>query len=134
MGHEEIGQRKPFLHLHQKIEDLRLYGKIERRNRLVADDQFRLENERPGNADALALAAGKLVRIAVECIRRQTHLRDDRLDDLTLLRPVADAVHLQRPGKDGSHRLARIERREWVLKDHLDAAADAAQAATTSSP
>ncbi|MNZ91265.1 hypothetical protein D3C78_1102420 [compost metagenome] len=67
------------------------------------------------------------MRIPVERIRRQTDLRDDGFDDFPLARPVSDTVHLQRPGQNGAHGLARVERGEGVLKDHLDAAADAAQ-------
>ncbi|MNE20919.1 hypothetical protein D3C80_1140620 [compost metagenome] len=67
------------------------------------------------------------MRITVERIRGQADLRDDGFNNLPLARPVADAVHFQRPGKDGAHRLSRIERGEGILKDHLDAAAYAAQ-------
>ena len=55
----------------QQIDDLRLDRHVERRHRLVADDQLRLEDHRPRDADALALAAGELVRIAVDHLRRR---------------------------------------------------------------
>ena len=48
----------------EQIDDLRLDRDVERRDRLVADDQLRLAGQRAGDADALALAAGELVRIA----------------------------------------------------------------------
>jgi len=35
-----------------------------RRDRLVANNERRLDGERPSDADALALAAGELVRVA----------------------------------------------------------------------
>ena len=47
-------------------EDLRLHGDVERRGRLVGDQQIGLVGERHGDHDALALAAGKLMRIALE--------------------------------------------------------------------
>ena len=61
---EDVGQPKPVLQLAQQVEDLRADRDVERRDRLVADDQFRLDRERAGDGDALALAAGEFVRIA----------------------------------------------------------------------
>ncbi len=46
-----------------KAQDLRLDGHVERRRRLVGDEQLRVAGERCGDDDALALAAGELVRI-----------------------------------------------------------------------
>jgi hypothetical protein len=39
-----------------------LYRHVEAADRLVADDQLRLERERPGDSDALSLSARQLVR------------------------------------------------------------------------
>ena len=62
VGDEDVGQVAPLLQLLQQIQDLRLDGHIERGDRLVGDDQLRVESEGPGEADPLALAAGELVR------------------------------------------------------------------------
>ncbi len=51
-------------------QDLRLHGDVERRRRLVGDQQVRLVGERHGDHDALALAAGELVRIGAEPLLR----------------------------------------------------------------
>ena len=59
------------LQVEQQVQHLRLHGDVERRDRLVGDDELRLEGERAGDADALALAAGEFVRIAVHRVRRQ---------------------------------------------------------------
>jgi hypothetical protein len=48
------------------FEDLRLHGDVERRRRLVGDQQVRLVGERHGDHHALALAARQLVRIGAE--------------------------------------------------------------------
>ena len=60
-------ERQPELALQvaQQVEDLRLDRHVERGDRLVGHDQLRLERERAGHADALPLAAGELVRVAV---------------------------------------------------------------------
>ena len=64
VGDEHVGQPELALELLQQVQDLRLDRDVERGDRLVADDEVRLEDERPGDADALALAAGELVRVA----------------------------------------------------------------------
>ncbi len=95
MRNEEIGKRQLRLHLDQQVEDLRLDRKVEGRDRLVADDELRLQDQRAGDADPLALAAGELVRIAVEASRGRptwaTICRSDRL----ALRALANAMHRQ---------------------------------------
>ena len=48
----------------EQDQDLRLDADVERRHRLVGEDEVRAERERAGDADALALAARELVRIA----------------------------------------------------------------------
>ena len=45
----------------EQVEDLRLHRDVEGRHRLVADDELRLGDHRPGDGDALALATGELV-------------------------------------------------------------------------
>ena len=55
----------------QQVDDLRLDRDVERGDRLVADDQLGIDRERPGDADALALAAGELVRIAPRMLGQQ---------------------------------------------------------------
>ena len=61
---EEIGQAEIALQLHEQIDDLRLDRDVERRDGFIADDELRLDRERPGNPDPLPLAARELVRIA----------------------------------------------------------------------
>ena len=59
---EQIRQAELVLKLLEQVDDLRLHGHVERRHRLVGDDQLRVQRQRPGDADALALPAGELVR------------------------------------------------------------------------
>jgi hypothetical protein len=65
VGDEQVGQAQLALQLEQQVEHLALDGDIERRHRLVADDQLRAQGDGAGDADALALAAGELERVAV---------------------------------------------------------------------
>ena len=63
---EEVGDAELFLQLHEQVDHLGLDRDVEGRDGLVADDEPRLDGEGPGDADALPLAAGELVRIAVQ--------------------------------------------------------------------
>ena len=65
MADEDVGEPELLLELYEQVDDLGLDGDVESRDRLVADDDLRLEDNGTGNADALALAARELVRIAV---------------------------------------------------------------------
>ena len=71
---EEIGDAEFLLQVLQQIDDLGLNRDVERRDRFVADDQFGLDGERAGDADALALAARERVWVAVEGAGRQADL------------------------------------------------------------
>ncbi|MOA52883.1 hypothetical protein D3C78_1762530 [compost metagenome] len=57
VGDEQVAQAPLILQLAQQIDDLRLHGKIERRGRLIEQDEFRLQRHGTRNGDALALAA-----------------------------------------------------------------------------
>ena len=76
---EHVGQRGSRCSSSKQIQDLRADRDVERADRLVADDQVRLERERARDADALALAARELVRIAAHELRIDADLREQRL-------------------------------------------------------
>ena len=106
-------------------EDLRLDRHVERGRRLVAHDQRRPMQQRDRDRDALAHAAGELVRIGVEALRRvgNAHRRErlDRSRRAPLGRHAL--VRLQRKPhlrRDGQH---RIEHAHRILKHHRDALA-----------
>src|SRR3954463_10001294 len=71
---EQIGEAVLALQVDQQIDYLGLDRDIERRYRLPAYDQARPERQRARDADALALAAGELVRIVVDLIRPEPDL------------------------------------------------------------
>src|ERR1700730_5756729 len=62
VGDEQQRQSEARLHLFQQIQDLRANRNVERRDRLVADDELGVEHQCPRDADALALSAGKFMR------------------------------------------------------------------------
>ena len=59
------GELQARLQLEQQVQHLRLDRDVERRDRLVGDDQARVGGQRAGDADALALAAAEGVREAM---------------------------------------------------------------------
>ena len=61
---EQQRQAHALLQFAEQVQHLRLDREIERADRLIADDKARAGNDRARNRDALALAAGKLRRIA----------------------------------------------------------------------
>ena len=63
-----------------ELEDLRLHGDVERRRRLVGDQDVRVVHERHRDHRALAHAARELVRVVARAAPR---IRDaDRLEQL----------------------------------------------------
>ena len=78
MRDEQDREAEPLLQVLQEGQDLRLHGDVERRDRLVGDEHLGFERERAGDADALALAAGEFVRVAVERGRRCRPTRSSR--------------------------------------------------------
>src|ERR1035437_8432270 len=66
MADEKHAHTLNFLHSNQEVDDLGPDGDVQGRHRLVADHQGRVQDHGAGDADALVLAAGELVRIAVD--------------------------------------------------------------------
>ena len=65
-------QPEPFPQFPDQQQNVGLGRDIEPGNDLVGDNEVRLERQRPGDAGALPLAAGKLMGITVDEMRRQT--------------------------------------------------------------
>ena len=63
VAHEDERELQPRAHLVDQVEHLRLHGHVERRRRLVAEQHGGLGRERHRDHDALAHAAGELMRV-----------------------------------------------------------------------
>ena len=100
------------------VEDLRLHGDVQRRGRLVEDDQVRLADQRAGDADPLRLAAGQLVRVALEDRAVQLHPVQHGGDPRVPFAP-GQASGPQRLGDGVADRTARAQRADRVLEDEL---------------
>ena len=67
---QEQRQAEALLQVAQQIENLRLDRDVERRRRLVGDDERRIARQRDRDQRALAQAAGELVRIVAHALLR----------------------------------------------------------------
>jgi hypothetical protein len=131
MGDQEIGEMKFLLEFLKKQEDLGADGDVESGDGFVGNDERGTKNEGAGDADALALAARKLVRIAVHGIVGQANAAEE-------LRGAGEAivarelwlVNCQRLRNDFADAHAGIQGSEGVLEDHLHLAALRAQGFT----
>ena len=116
---EQVGQAEITLQVVEQVQDLRLHRDIERGSRLIEHDEAGAQGERAGNANALPLATGELVRVAVLHVRLQAHL----LQQLTGLRfgiPLRrHAMDDEWARDDFANRAPRIQRRVRILEDDL---------------
>ena len=77
---EQVRDAEFALQFAQQVQDMSPHRHVERRSRLVADDQLRLHRQRPGHGDALALPSRKFVREASKRFAPQADLFDQALD------------------------------------------------------
>ena len=124
VGDEEDARALPLAEVAQQIEHLRLHRDVERRRRLVGDDEAGPAGERHGDHDALAHAAREMVRIL-----RQPPLRLGDADGFEKLHGAgakgrAIEVEMETQGfRDlGADGEERIERRQRILEDRADVA------------
>jgi hypothetical protein len=124
---EDVGEVQLVLEVIEQVNHLRADRDVEGRDRLVGDDQLRVQGQRPGHADPLPLAAGELVRIAVDVLRRQADELEQFAHPALDLVPVPAPVDAQRVGEYLADPLTRVERRVRVLEYHLQLAPHRAQ-------
>ena len=125
VGDEQAGEADLALQLLEQVEHPGLHRHVERRRRLVGDQQARAEREGPGDADALALPAGQLVRVAVAQVAGQVHLVEQLLDPLAERGALGDLLQQQRLADRLADRQPRVQRRPGVLEHEADVAAHA---------
>ena len=69
MADKEVGQLQVPLQIVEQVDDLGLNGYVQGGNGLVADDDPGIQDQGPGNADSLPLAAGEGMGIALQVFR-----------------------------------------------------------------
>src|SRR6516165_6457373 len=116
---EDVGEMETRLELLQQIENLCFNRFVERGDGLIEDEKARLHRQRACDVDALALAAGKLVRIArgVE-LRREADQGEHGFRPRSRGAPRMPA-YARTEGDRVGKRKARVERGIAVLEHHL---------------
>jgi hypothetical protein len=131
VGNEHDRQVQPRLEFFEKCHDLRLDRDVERADRLVAHQKFRLQRKSAGDSHTLTLSAAQLSRIAV----LEGGVQADQAKQLeTSAAPRCarpDAVDVQRLSDDLTHAEPWIEGCVGILKHHLEASARIAQRRAT---
>ena len=125
VGDHQDRHAHALLQVAQQRQDLGLDGDVERRGRLVGDQQVRLVGERHGDHHPLPLAAGQLVRIGLEPLGDVAEPDEvEQLDDagagLLAAHALVDRQHLADLALD---RMQRVERGQRFLEHHGDAVA-----------
>ena len=108
----------------EQLQDLQADRGVERRGRLVGDEELRIAGERHGDHRALALPAGELMRIAARAPLgivdpHAAHCPDGLGPGL---RPAQFAVQLDRLDDLVADRIDRVQRGHRLLEDHRDVA------------
>ena len=107
------------MQIHQQIEDLGLDGHVQGGHRLVGHHEPGLGDEGAGDADALALTAGKLVGIALQLLLRQADGAGDPRHLLVQLGLCQAEMGPERLLQQLPHGHAGIQGGVGVLKDEL---------------
>ena len=120
MRNEQVCQAQLLLKLQEQIDDLCLHAHIQRRDRLIAKQQFRLAGKGTGNSHPLLLAAADLMGAAGADGRVQFHQCQQFLHPLLPRLPVrTDAVDQQRLAHDLPDGLPGVKRKPGVLEHQL---------------
>ena len=125
VGDEQHRHVEPALQLGEQLQDLRLHRHVERRRRLVGDEEVGLVGERHGDHHALALAAGELVRIGAEPAFRVADADEvEKLERAGARLAVGQAaMQLQDLADLPLDGVERVERGHRLLEHHGDVVA-----------
>ena len=105
VGDEQVGDAELALQVLEQVDDLGPDRHVEGRDRLVGDDEVRLQGQGPGDPDALALATGEGVRVTVGGVLWEAAALEQG-DDLVACggRRLGPTVHDERLGDELEHR------------------------------
>ena len=127
VGDEEVGQPELLAQLDQQVEDLGLDRDVERADRLVTDDELRLDRQGAGDPDPLSLSAAEFVGVAVGVTRVEADQLQQLAHPIHARSTLGQAVRLERFTDDRTDRHARIQAAVRILEDDLHPAPHLAQ-------
>jgi hypothetical protein len=121
MRDKQVGDSSLLLQILKETDNLRLDGHVECADRFVTNDEFRLDRQRPGDANPLALAAAEFVRVAASMAWVQPHCRQQaRHPGFPPGSAPGKPMNIECLADDVFDRHPRIERVVRILKHHLD--------------
>ena len=124
VGYEQERQPQFLLQGIQQVEDVRLDRHVERGDTFVGHQKTRIADQRPGDRDALALAAREGMRKPPQMLQIQAAFGGDLAHPLIgFLARRGETHHFERLGDDVANRHSRAERGVGVLEDELAAPA-----------
>src|SRR5262249_8827158 len=123
VGNENVGEAKLALQIAQQVKHLGADRDIERRYWLVANDKLRLDRKGARAGDALALAAGKFMRITAWRPRVKPGPGEETARPPATPRRRQHVMQRQRFGENLADSHPRIERGIGILKNELGVAA-----------
>ena len=124
VGDEEVAEAEAVLQVKQEVDDLGLHGDVEGGDGFVGDDEIGAECEGAGDADALALAAGEFVGVAVGGGLGEADHVEEFGDAAGAFGAGEAAFDVERFGDGVADAHAGVEGAVGVLEDELEAVAD----------
>jgi hypothetical protein len=120
VGNEQVGQPVLLLEVLEQVDDLGLHRNIQSADRFIANDQLRLDRQRPRDADPLPLAPAELMRVTTGIVA----IQPDGFQQLGNPLPARGSVfgqimNVQGFTDDVFDGQARVERIVGVLEDDL---------------
>ncbi len=123
MRDEQIGQTKLLLQVAQEVDDLRLNGNVKCGNRLIAENEIRIQRKRTSDTNSLTLTAGELMRIAMLMLLTKAASFHDAGDIIIKIFLRNDAVLTDCLADDLADGKSRRKAGIRILEDDLDGGA-----------
>lgn len=118
---EQIGEIEFRFDVDEEVENRPADRRVERRHRLIADEQSRTREQSPRNADPLLLSSRELVDVTLERIGWKFDTVDDMANAPRSIVSVLHPADDQDVVENIADPHARVERSVRILKDHLHA-------------
>ena len=122
VGDEKVAEFQLALQVEKQVQHLALDRDVERRHRLVADQEARVERERTRNADALALAAGEFKRVTIRRGGRQADLVQQGQHLTTACGAITQRMDIEWLADNLADGVPGVQRLDRILKHHLQMA------------
>ena len=107
---QQQAEREPSREVDEQIRDLRLRGRVERREWLVEDKDGWIGRERPGNCDPLSLPAAELMRVTSGGGRRKADQIEQLVDACAAVSVRCDVEDVKRIGELRADPSPRVQR------------------------